>query len=145
MSTTHEAALESRIERLERRSLYLTSACAVLALGALALGARLARHLSQRVTLTDTLVVPSILTLSPTMAGIAPATDGRSIELWLSTSVPGVATRLELKDTGQQELRFTDARGRVRLRLGLSASGAPAIQVLDETGKVVWQAPPAAP
>lgn len=145
MSTTHEGALESRITLLERRIRYLTAACVVLALGAVGLGARLSSHLTQRVTLTDTLVVPSSFLLSPTQAGIAPATDGRSVELWLSTSRPGATTRLELKESGQQELRFTDARGRVRLRLGLSATGTPSLTALDESGKVAWQAPPASP
>jgi hypothetical protein len=145
MSTTHEGALESRITHLERRSRYLMVACVVLALGAIALAARLSWYLGQRVTLTDTLVVPSAFILSPTQAGIAPATNGRSIELWLATSLPGATTRLELKDTGQQELRFIDARGRVRLRLGLSASGTPSLTALDEAGKVVWQAPPTSP
>ena len=96
---------------------------------------RLSRRL-RNVVMTDSLAIPSgVEIFSSGTAGIAPSESGDAIVLWLRRLDTNAGTHLEVRKDGTESLDFFDTRGRLRLRIGLDATGRGQIQMLDEHGK----------
>ena len=145
--TSSSESLEARLLLLERRLNRLTR---LLALSVLLLTLLLGVLLRQqrRVLVTDSLFASQITIprafVSSASAGIAPATDGSSVTLWLSSSLfpPNREVRIDVSRSGEQSLRFYDIHGKVRLSLGLAADGTPQVSMQDPKGNVTWSADP---
>ncbi len=93
---------------------------------------RLQRHLEHFVG-TDELVVPKPFGLNGLSAGLAP--DGNQIVLWMGPYHNPAQTRITVDKAGKQDINFYDVKGRLRLSVGIDASGRAHLTALDEHGK----------
>lgn len=93
---------------------------------------RLQRHL-ERFVGTDELVVPKPFGRNGLSAGLAP--DGDRIVLWMGPYQNPAQTRITVDKAGKQDINFYDVKGRLRLSVGIDATGRAHLFALDEQGK----------
>ena len=87
-----------------------------------------------RTVMSDMIVVPARMDLMRFNAGIGSSKRGDEIALWLGRLDSNAQTRLAVSDGGQI-LGFYDKRGKLRLSIGIDATGEPQIRFIESNGK----------
>lgn len=130
-------SLEERVARAERELLVLRVAIiALLVIGAVVI--HTLRKEQRDFFVTDSLIVPHGFLFGPgPFAGIAPSKDDKDIVLWFAQHQTFAQTRMGF-ERNEQALTFVDARGKLRIWLGIAGDGTAKLRILDPAGKDVW-------
>jgi hypothetical protein len=132
---TASTSLEDRVLRLEREVRWLQVAV-VAGLLIVAAYAFIVKEKSREIFVTDSLMVPTEWYAGP-FANIASSTDGKDIVMSLGELRSNRQIRIGIENNAQA-LKFTDARDKLRIWLGIAEDGSARLRLFDASGKETW-------